>query len=59
MKVLIMVFLSFLCARGRQNFKHFPTFVERLRGLCGESVVKVMPHVAHVYRYYVYVWLHS
>ncbi|TYZ63456.1 hypothetical protein PybrP1_007315 [[Pythium] brassicae (nom. inval.)] len=32
---------SFECVlQGEVNFKHFPTFVERLRGLCGESVVK-------------------
>lgn len=28
------------CVGGVQNFKLFPSFVERLRGLCGESVVK-------------------
>uniref|UniRef100_K3X7B7 Mediator of RNA polymerase II transcription subunit 18 n=1 Tax=Globisporangium ultimum (strain ATCC 200006 / CBS 805.95 / DAOM BR144) TaxID=431595 RepID=K3X7B7_GLOUD len=32
---------SFECVlQGEVNFKHFPSFVERLRGLCGESVVK-------------------
>ena len=30
-----------MCAIDKQNIKHFPTFVERLRGLCGASVVKV------------------
>ncbi|KAI9918087.1 hypothetical protein PsorP6_012703 [Peronosclerospora sorghi] len=38
--------------QGEVNFKHFPSFVERLRGLCDESVVKEdIAYKEYVYRF--------
>jgi len=36
------------CVAREQNFKQFPSFVERLTGLCDDNVVKVRPRASVV-----------